>query len=57
MANINYDRTPEEEKALLDMITRRVSSLERSNYKKKQFKGPEMQKRIKKIIEEEVSKA
>ena len=53
MADINYNRTQEEEKAL----TKRITNLERVNYKKKKYNGPEMQKRIKKIIEEEVAKA
>jgi len=57
MGNINYDRTEEEEKVLYDTITKRVTSLERINYRKKKLNGPEMQKRIKKIIEEEVAKA
>lgn len=57
MADINYNRTQEEEKALYDTLTKRITSLERVNYKKKKYNGPEMQKRIKKIIEEEVAKA
>ena len=30
---------------------------QQNNYKQKKYNGPEMQKRIKKIIEEEVAKA
>ena len=57
MADINYNRTQEEEKALYDTLTKRITNLERVNYKKKKDNGAEMQKRIKKIIEEEVAKA
>lgn len=57
MADINYNRTQEEEKALYDTLTKRITNLERVNYKKKKYNGQEMQKRIKKIIEEEVAKA
>ena len=57
MADINYNRTQEEEKALYDTLTKRITNLELVNYKKKKYNGPEMQKRIKKIIEEEVAKA
>ena len=57
MADINYNRTQEEEKALYDTLTKRITNLERVNYKKIKYNGPEMQKRIKKIIEEEVAKA
>lgn len=57
MEDINYNRTQEEEKALYDTLTKRITNLERVNYKKKKYNGPEMQKRIKKIIEEEVAKA
>lgn len=56
MANINYNRT-QEEKALYDTLTKRITRLERNNYKQKKYNGPEMQKRIRKIIEEEVAKA
>lgn len=56
MTELSFDRTPEKEKELHDMITKRVTTLERSNYKKKKLSGPEMQKKIKKIIEEEVAK-
>lgn len=57
MANINYNRTQEEEKALYDTLTKRITRLEQNNYKQKKYNGPEKQKRIKKIIEEEVAKA
>ena len=57
MADINYNRTQEEEKALYDTLTKRITNLERVIIKRKSINGPEMQKRIKKIIEEEVAKA
>ena len=57
MTDLNFDRTPEREKELHDTITRRVTTLERANYKKKKLTRTEMQKKIKRIIEEEVTKA
>ena len=44
MADIKYNRTQEEEKALHDTLTKRITRLERNNYKQKKYNGPEMQK-------------
>lgn len=54
MATINYERTKEEDK-LHNTITKRISCLERENYRKKAYSRIEMQNKIKKIIEEEVA--
>ena len=54
MDTINYERTQEEEKKLHNIITERISRLERENYRKKKYSRIEMQNKIKKIIEEEV---
>ena len=49
--------TKAEEESCLKEIIKRINKLERSHHKKKKYKDIEMKKRIKKIIEEEVSKA
>ena len=54
MDTINYERTQEEEK-LHNTITKRISRLERENYRKKEYSRIEMRNKIKKIIEEEVA--
>ena len=54
MATINYERTQEEEEKLHNTITKRISRLERENYRKKEYSRIEMRNKIKKIIEEEV---
>ena len=55
MATIIYERTKEKEEKLHNIITKRISRLERDNYRKKEYSHIEMQKKIKKIIEEEVA--
>ena len=40
MANINYNRTQEEEKALYDTLTKRITRLEQNNYKQKSAPAP-----------------
>ena len=55
MATINYERTQEEEEKLHNTITKRISRLERENYRKKKYSHIEMRNKIKKIIEEEVA--
>lgn len=56
MGELSFERTPEKEKELHNRITKRITSAEKQNFKKKRYTGPDMQKRIKKIIEEEVAK-
>ena len=51
MADINYNRTQEEEKALYDTLTKRITNLERVNYKKeKSITGQKCKSELRKLL-------
>lgn len=48
MANINYNRTQEEEKALYDTLTKRITRLEQNIINKKSIMGQKCKNELRK---------